>query len=157
MRRVVEESLSGVECESVLDVGTGSGLFAESFHAIGKRIEGVDANPEMTKAALRHLPHATFTVAPAEALPFADASFDLVFLGLVFHETDEPEKALSESLRVARRRVAILEWPHREQDFGPPLEHRVSPEFVERLLARVPLPPPRRVELEHVDLYLIDK
>ncbi len=155
--RVVEESLAGVECDSVLDVGTGSGLFAESFHAMGKRIAGIDANPQMTAAASGHLPDATFTVATAEALPFPDESFDLVFLGLVFHETDEPEQALAESVRVARRRVAILEWPHRIQDFGPPLEHRVSPEFLDGLLARASLPPLRRIELENVDLFLIDK
>jgi len=142
--RVIAQSMAGIELTSVLDVGTGTGLFAEEFSKVGLRVQGVDANPEMAAAAARHVPGAQFSVSTAEALPFEDRSFDLVFMGLVFHETDDPLEALREALRIASKRVAILEWPHREQDYGPPI-------------STLSAPAPRRMELDSVDLYLIDK
>jgi SAM-dependent methyltransferase len=74
------------------------------------------------------VPKADFRAGAAEALPYPDGSFDLVFLGLVLHESDEPLKALQEARRVAKKWVGILEWPYREGVFGPPLAHRLSPE-----------------------------
>lgn len=136
IEQVVDICLSG-GLSSVLDVGTGTGLFAESFSKQGITVAGVDASAEMVEAARKHLPNADLRVATAEKLPFDDNSFDLVFLGLVFHETDDPGKAISEALRIARRRVGILEWPFRAQEMGPPLAHRVSLKQVKQLLDTV--------------------
>jgi SAM-dependent methyltransferase len=118
---------SGATC-SVLDVRTGTGLFAEAFSRRGWEVAGVDANPEMLIAARRYMPKGDFREGTAEALPYLDASFDFVFLGLVLHESDEPLKALKEARRVARQRVGILEWPYQDGAFGPPLAHRLNPE-----------------------------
>ena len=96
---------------NVLDVGTGTGLFAESFSERGLEVSGLDANPEMLVAAHQFVPKGIFREGTAEALPYPDSSFDLVFLGLVLHESDEPLKTLKEARRVARKRVCILEWP----------------------------------------------
>jgi ubiquinone/menaquinone biosynthesis C-methylase UbiE len=94
----------------------------------GLKVSGVDANPEMLAAARQFVPTGDFREGTAEALPYPDGSFDLVFLGLVLHESDEPLKSLQEARRVARQRVCILEWPYREGLFGPPLAHRLKPE-----------------------------
>jgi ubiquinone/menaquinone biosynthesis C-methylase UbiE len=134
--RVVDICLSG-GLSSVLDVGTGTGLFAEIFSRHGLNVAGVDASSEMIDAALKHVPNADMRVGTAEKLPFEDKSYDLVFLGFVFHETDEPARAVAEALRVARRRVAILEWPFRFQETGPPLVHRVSLKLMKILLDMV--------------------
>ncbi|MFQ5748583.1 MAG: class I SAM-dependent methyltransferase [Planctomycetota bacterium] len=62
----------------VLDAGCGSGwtvlLIAELVP--GGRAFGVDASPEMIRAALSapHPPNATFTAAPVDALPLQEAS-----------------------------------------------------------------------------------
>lgn len=120
------EGLNGVR--SVLDVGTGSGLFAEQFAALGLQVSGVDANPVMLPAARQFVPAGTFQQGVAEALPFADGTFDLVFMGLLLHETDDILAALREAHRVGTRRAAVLEWPHEVQPFGPPLEHRLAPD-----------------------------
>ena len=94
---------------------------------------GVDANPQMVEAAGQLVPQVDFREATAEALPYPDASFDLVFMGLVFHETDDPLRALQEARRVACKQVSILEWPYREEQVGPPLAHRMDPLTLEKL------------------------
>jgi ubiquinone/menaquinone biosynthesis C-methylase UbiE len=128
--RVVSEALAQIHARSVLDVGTGSGIFAEAFAARGLSVCGVDVNPQMASAFRRHVPGGQFGLAPAENLPFANAAFDVVFLGHVLHETDQPQAALGEARRVGRLRVLVFEWPYREDTQGPPLAHRLKAEIV---------------------------
>jgi ubiquinone/menaquinone biosynthesis C-methylase UbiE len=126
--RVADLCLEGADVKAVLDVGTGTGLFAEAFVQRGLAVSGVDTNPAMVEAVQTYVPAGTFQQASAEALPYPDAAFDLVFMGLVLHESDELLKVLSEARRVTRNRVGILEWVYRDESFGPPLAHRVAPE-----------------------------
>ncbi len=104
--RVVDLSLEGLTFESgaprVLDVGTGTGIFAEAFLGRGAQVTGIDPNPDLLEAARRLVPGAIFQPGTAEALPLADRSVDLVMLGHVLHETDDPAAALSEARRAAR-------------------------------------------------------
>jgi ubiquinone/menaquinone biosynthesis C-methylase UbiE len=130
VRRVVDLCLEGFPITSMLDVGTGSGIFAEAFAEKVATVVGIDANPEMIKVSRGLVPKARFQEATAESMPFADKSFDLVFLGLVLHETDDLEKALSESRRCAKHSVFALEWPYKEEEMGPPLAHRLKSEDV---------------------------
>jgi SAM-dependent methyltransferase len=127
VERVVDLCLQPGSFKSVLDVGVGSGLFAEAFSQRGLTVAGVDINPQMLPAVRQYVPEGEFRESTAEALPYPDASFDLVFMGLLLHESDEPLKALQEARRVARRQVCILEWPYLDGEFGPPLAHRLKP------------------------------
>jgi ubiquinone/menaquinone biosynthesis C-methylase UbiE len=151
--RVIELSLAGLTVTSVLDVGTGTGVFAEAFVAAGLAVTGIDTNADLLAVAREFAPTAQFKEAPAEQIPFPNGSFDLVFLGHVLHETDDPLAALREARRVARQRVAILEWPYREEPNGPPLAHRISPATVAELAARVGLAQVEAIRLEHMDFY----
>lgn len=81
----LEAALGSVEgpVESALDVGTGTGAavlaIAERFP--DARVAGVDIAPEMVERArqkTRDRPNVSFEVADASALPYDDASFDLV-------------------------------------------------------------------------------
>jgi len=119
--------------KSLVDIGTGSGLFAEAFAGKNITVTGVDINPEMIEAAKVYLPDSEFKLAPAEKLPFPDKSFDAAFLGMVLHEADDHLKALKEAKRVSRSAVWILEWCYKPEDYGPPLEHRLSQEFIKGL------------------------
>ena len=128
VQRVVDLCLEGAQLRSVLDVGTGSGLFAEGFAKKGIAVTGIDVKPEMVDASRKLVPGVVFEQAPVELIPFEDKSFDLVFLGLVLHEADDVEQALKECKRCAQHGVYVLEWAYREEDFGPPLEHRLKSE-----------------------------
>jgi len=137
VQRVLGLCLEGGQVRSVLDVGTGSGIFTERFAEKISTVAGIDANPEMVNASKELVPGASFQVAAAESIPFADKSFDLVFLGLVLHEADDAQKALSESKRCAKQRVVVLEWPYKQEEMGPPLEHRLKPDDVVAMAKRV--------------------
>ncbi len=151
--RVAALSTEGITVESVLDIGTGTGVFAEAFAALGIAVTGIDVNADLLTVARQSVPAAQFKQAPVEKIPFAARSFDLAFLGHVLHEADDPLAALKEAHRVARRRVAILEWPYRQEEKGPPLEHRLRPEIVVDLALQAGFQHVETIHLEHMDLY----
>jgi len=118
-------------------------------------VAGVDVNPEMIAAARVFIPAGDFRESSAEALPYPDASYDLVFMGLLLHESDEPLKVLQEARRVSRQRVCILEWPYLEGEFGPPLAHRLSPTAIEDLAHKAGFPQMERIPLSYLVLYCL--
>jgi ubiquinone/menaquinone biosynthesis C-methylase UbiE len=150
---VVSLCLEGIAARSVLDVGTGTGVFAEAFVAQGLEVTGIDANANMIEAAQRLVPHARFEQAPVEDIPLPDGAFDLVFLGLVLHEADDALQALCEARRVARMRVAVLEWPYQEQEQGPPLAHRLRSEQIEAMALAAGFLQVEALPLAHLVLY----
>jgi SAM-dependent methyltransferase len=152
--RVVTFSREGLQAlSSVLDIGVGTGVFAEAFSDFTSTVMGLDTNAELLAIARSHIPQARLVGASAEYIPFKDHSFDLVFLGHVLHETDSPLQALREARRVARSRVIVLEWPYQEEEQGPPIEHRLRPEVLADLAGRVNFRKVERIKLTHMDLY----
>ena len=152
----VAQTLDGVSIESVLDVGTGSGIFAEAFAERGLRVIGIDIREDMLAAAREHVPDGTFMLGQMEALPQDDNAVDLVFMGHVLHEADDLRVALDEARRVARKRVAALEWVHQEEDYGPPLWHRLEPETVEAAATAAGYAGVVTITLPHMVLYRFD-
>jgi ubiquinone/menaquinone biosynthesis C-methylase UbiE len=155
--RVVKLSTQGENLRNVLDVGTGSGIFAEAFAKLGLDVEGVDANPEMLTAARGLVESVRFQEATAESLPYPDASFDLVFMGLLFHETDDRLKAMQEAARVTRQQVAVLEWPYEKQDFGPGLDERLTEKEIGDLATQTGMSVSQVVRLKSLVFYLLLK
>lgn len=155
--RVVELALEGLEAKSALDVGTGSGLFAESFAAKGLSVAGVDLREDMLDAARQHVPRGDFRLGKMEALPFGDAEFDLVFMGHVLHEADDLVEALREARRTARVRVVVLEWPPIVQEFGPPMDHRLRYEQVEQAADQAGFLRVEQINLTQLVLYRLAK
>lgn len=153
--RVVGLCLEGGGIASVLDVGTGTGIFAEAFAPLAARVAGLDADAGLLERARGLVAGVEFLEGVAERLPFADRSFDLAFLGHVLHETDDPAEALREAGRVAVLRVAVLEWPYLAEEIGPPLEHRLEPARIEALAREAGLGSVDRIGLGHMDLYRI--
>ncbi len=153
VERTVALSVQGLEAHTLLDVGTGSGLFAEAFQNQGLAVSGVDVNPQMVQVASQLVPGGDFRLASAESLPFQPETFDVVFMGLVFHETDDALQALREARRVARQRVVILEWPYQEEEFGPPLAHRLKPEEVAALAYKAGFEKVETLYLDNMVLY----
>jgi ubiquinone/menaquinone biosynthesis C-methylase UbiE len=157
VERVVDLVLAGLsKPQSLLDIGTGSGVFAEAFAAKGLKVSGVDANPLMLPAASKFVPSGEFKEAIAEKLPYQDAQFDLAFMGLVLHETDDPLAALQEAYRVATRRTAILEWPDEDQQIGPPRAERLPANRITAQAKQAGFKKVENVRLETLILYLLD-
>ena len=156
VERVVKLSLEDIKPVNLLDVGTGSGLFAEAFEKKGLEVAGIDISEEMIRAVKNFVEKGEFKTAPVERIPYPDNSFDLVFLGHVLHEAEDQLKALQEATRVAKQRVAILEWPYIKEKSGPPLEHRISPEKVSDLVQKIGLKNIEILKLEHMVLIRID-
>ncbi len=155
--RVVELCLEGGHIGNALDVGTGTGLFAEAVSKRGLQVTGVDVSPEMLSVARTFVPAGDFREGSAEVLPVPSEGFDLVFLGLVLHEADDPLKALQEALRAARQRVCILEWPYREESFGAPLAERLKPQEIELLFQQAGFGAWKATELSSTVLYTLSK
>jgi len=158
VERVVTLCLQGAPAmHSVLDIGTGSALFAEEFAKRGLKVGGVDTRPEMVAAARQYVPDGDFRQGEAEHLPFPDAAFDLAFMGVLLHETDDALQALNEAHRVVTQRLMVLEWPHEVQEFGPELEIRLSEEHLADLARQAHFKPPTATRLKNVILYRLGK
>ena len=156
--RVVDLVLTDLQTPlTLLDVGTGSGVFAEQFAARGLQVAGLDVNPEMISAAQKFVPSGDFRPGVAENLPFEDQSFDIVFMGLLLHEVDDLFSALSEASRVATRRLAVLEWIYEAQSFGPPLEHRLPFDKIESTAKTAGFKNIKQSSLANLVLYLLEK
>ena len=157
VERVVGLTLTGLDNpQSMLDIGTGSGVFAEAFALRGLQVSGVDANPKMLTVARKFIPAGDFQEAAAEKMPFKDSQFTLAFMGLVLHETDDPLIALQETRRVISRRVAVLEWPDINQPVGPPLSDRLAAANITSMASRAGFKKIDVVRLETLSLYLMD-
>ena len=112
----------GLTGQSVLDLGTGTGLLARQFAAQGALVAGVDIAENQIVAARRIALSEgldiDFRVAPAESTPFPDHSFDVVTAmqsWLYF----EPARVAAEVLRVLKRAgvlvVSYFSWlPRRD-------------------------------------------
>ncbi|HKP75237.1 MAG TPA: class I SAM-dependent methyltransferase [Longimicrobiaceae bacterium] len=93
----------------VLEVGAGSGYYGVEVakHVPRGRSVMFDVQPEMlerarAKTAAAGLSHAGFATADAAALPFAAATFDVVFMVTVFGELGDAGACLREARRVLR-------------------------------------------------------
>ncbi|MGH2634255.1 MAG: class I SAM-dependent methyltransferase [Tepidiformaceae bacterium] len=93
--------------EDVLDMGSGAGHCALTFGPHVARVRGIDVTPEMVAVANRlagerALANVSFEQGDVERLPFPDATFDRVTSRLSAHHYADPQRALSEALRVLR-------------------------------------------------------
>ena len=149
--QVVALCLENCRLENLLDIGTGSGLFAEAFAAAGTRVVGIDPDPEMIASARLHAPGVFFGVGAAEALPFAEDSFDALFMGMVLHETADPYLSLKEARRVAKKYLAILEWTPPEPGDPPPPARRFTHRQIDAMCRAAGF----AVELGQAILYLL--
>jgi SAM-dependent methyltransferase len=89
----------------VLEVGCGKARTARHLlqgHPQA-RVTGIEPNPKLVEGnALRPQPGLKVMAGVGEALPFADAQFDMVWLLKSLHHIPEPDAALQEALRVLR-------------------------------------------------------
>jgi SAM-dependent methyltransferase len=102
---LVELLGDGLERGLMLEIGTGTGLFAQAIAGRGGRVVGVDRSREMLRIARNRIP---VCAADAGHLPFRDGAFERAFLVAVLDFVDDPVAVLREALRVSRCPVAVL-------------------------------------------------
>ena len=131
----------------VLDVGCGMGRFAEVATRWGARVIGVDLSAAAEVAA-KNLADRDFLAFQADvfALPFAPATFDVVYSMGVLHHTPDCEKAFKALPQYLKPGGTIAVWLYsgynkwyRFSDQYRKITHRMSPRALHRLF-RVAVP-----------------
>lgn len=124
--------------ERVLDVATGTGVVAITASRIGASVSALDLTPELLEharanAELSRQTNISWMEGDAEALPYADASFDVVLSQFGHMFAPRPEVVIAEMRRVLKPggRIAFATWPP---------EHFVGKMFM--LVGRHAPPPP---------------
>lgn len=142
----------------VLEVGCGLGTDGINFARAGATYTGIDLTEASIGLVRRRFEieglNADLRVADAENLPFADASFDLVYSHGVLHHTPDTERAIAELRRVLKPGgTAMVMLYHKNSynyyvnimalrragvrllrfDWGPRLVHRITGEDEGRL------------------------
>jgi len=89
-----------------LDVATGGGHVARRLREHGAEVVTCDASPGMKPDV----------VTPAENLPFADGSFDVVVSRIAAHHFDNIGQAIGEMARVSNRVIVIQDMLYRTEE-----------------------------------------
>lgn len=104
--------------QSLLDVGTGTGVVAITAARRGATVVGLDLTPELLEqarqsAAVAGLSNVAWKEGDAESLPFADASFDVVLSQFGHMFAPRPEAAVKEMVRVLKPggTLGVATWP----------------------------------------------
>jgi phosphatidylethanolamine/phosphatidyl-N-methylethanolamine N-methyltransferase len=122
-RRATLAEVNGLPGRLVLEVGVGTGLALPLY--TGKRVTGIDLSADMlararervVAAGLRHVD--ALLEMDAEAMSFADASFDIAVAMFVASVVPNPRRLLAEMRRVVQPGGHILFVNHFAAERGP--------------------------------------
>jgi len=94
------DRIRGRGFQSALDVGCGEGRFCRMMAELGIATTGIDPTARLIEVARSRDAQGSYIEGQAEALPFADASFDLVVSYLTLIDIDDVNAAIAEMARV---------------------------------------------------------
>ena len=148
-RRIIppEETLRklGLRAGDVfVDIGCGIGYFTiPALHIVGPagKVLGLDTSERMlnelsARATEDELHRLTLISTDEYSLGVKLESVTFAFMANVLHEIDDRERFIGEvrSILVPEGKLAVIDWVKKENDFGPPREHRLEQVYVEQLL-----------------------
>ncbi len=121
-----------------LDVGCGTGQSSLALTSIASEVIGVESSQAMLEEALSDR-HIRYVLAPAEQIPFPNASFDLMTVASAFHWLDRT-RFLTEASRVLRSSGWLVIYGNGFQSTMH--ENPAFQQWNEEIyLARYPIPP----------------
>ncbi len=107
-KSLILELLAPRRGERLLAVGFDDGARSVFFRESGCEVTGIVPSARMLELAWQKFGNkAAIDIGKAEDLPFSDDEFDIVSLILSLEFTSDPEKAISEAIRVCRGRVFL--------------------------------------------------
>ncbi len=109
--------LAGIEGNSVLDVGCGTGYLTQWLYERRPDLALTGTDFIIEEGTKARAPEISFKQGQIEALPFADASFDTVICTHVLEHILDFQKALSEIRRVTAKKLIIVVPREREYRF----------------------------------------
>jgi ubiquinone/menaquinone biosynthesis C-methylase UbiE len=86
----------------IADIGCGTGAFTVLLQERGYQPTGLDISPKSIALARHKFPQIEFVEGDAEAMPFADASFDGVLLSGIVHHFPDPRRLAKQVYRVLK-------------------------------------------------------
>jgi len=128
VRKEMLKDVSG----DVLEIGAGTGANFQ-YYGAGAKVVATEPDPYMMERAQKRAAESDKNIelksAPAEALPFPDASFDYVIDTLVLCSVKDQRKALSEMKRVLRPggELRLYEHVRYENPAGALMQNIISP------------------------------
>jgi SAM-dependent methyltransferase len=142
-----------LEGRRILDVGCGVGMYVRHFREYSDDVFGVDIDEEKVEIASRTLPN--IYEAPAETLPFPDASFDVIMLHEVIEHVQDDRRSIQEAFRCLKPGGEIIIYaPNRLYPFETHGFY-LGKQFVFRLLPFINWTPDivRNCFCHHVRIY----
>jgi len=130
-----QEAVRRMDCQAgdrVLEVGVGTGLSLDHY-ADGVQVVGIDVSPDMLEHAKARVngnaDRITLALMDAQALEYADDSFDKVVAMYVASVVPDPNKMIEEMKRVCKPGGELFIVNHFSQGKGPmaSLERLASP------------------------------
>ncbi|MBD3276483.1 MAG: methyltransferase domain-containing protein [Candidatus Marinimicrobia bacterium] len=121
------------ESDRVLDIGSGTGFYSRAAaELVGNsgNVIGIDILEEMLEKAreLGLKPNLEYRLSEEASFPVEDDSMDWAIMTNLYHELEKPEQFIQEIDRVLHQSgsVYVTDWLPKEQDDGPPVEHRID-------------------------------
>ena len=106
--RAVERVIAPLQVSSVIDVGCGTGDYAQLFDPSHVKYLGVDISERMVEECKRLFPRHAFAVADGDAIDAPDASVDLILSIGVLEYLPDPVSHLRELARVTKPGGSIV-------------------------------------------------
>lgn len=148
--------------EVLLDLGCGTGFFAEELAKQCGKLIGVDISDAMLavfrdKESFAKLKNVELKVGSADEIPLPSATCDVVAHICLFHEIKDTAKFHQEIKRVLKPegRLFCVDWQAKPTQIGPPVSHRVAQEKAIELLMQDGFIDIKTLDV-YKDLYVIE-
>jgi len=137
-----------------LDIGCGIGYFtipAAKILSNGEAI-GIDILEEMLEHARERaegIKNIEFRLSKEYEFPIEDKTIDYAMLSNVLHEIEDKKKYVNEIKRVLKQKgqIFIVEWKKIETNYGPPVDHRLSDDYITELFKELGLELIEKIEV----------